>query len=275
MPELPEVETIVRDLQAAGLEGRRILRTQVLWPRSVADLTPRSFATRLRGLRVDAVQRRGKYIILLMSNGWSLLIHLRMSGRLMLDSQALDDPHARVLFHLSDGRVLRFHDPRKFGRVAWAEDVGSRLAHLGPEPLAASCTSASLFASMQKTSRSVKAVLLDQAVLAGVGNIYADEALFDAGIHPARPARDLTREESTRLLRSVKKVLRKGVKNLGTSLGHGRSNFQRPQGEEGRNREGLCAYGREGLPCIRCGSPIQKTVLAQRGTHFCPVCQSV
>lgn len=273
MPELPEVETIIRDLRMAGLEGLRIERARVLWERSLGGMSTRTFCRRVRGRTLSQVHRRGKFIVLHLDNGHALLIHLRMSGRLMLDSEPECDSHARVLFYLSDGRVLRFHNPRKFGRVYLVEQADEALNHLGPEPLERGLTPARLHRKLQKTRRPVKAVIMDQHVIAGVGNIYADEALFDSRLHPERPANSLTPEETGRLLKSLRKVLKKGIRNLGTSLGHGQTNFRSPRGEQGRNQEGLQAYGRAGLPCTVCGEHVQKIIVAQRGTHYCPRCQ--
>jgi formamidopyrimidine-DNA glycosylase len=268
MPELPEVETVVRDLVAAGLEGARITGVRIHWARTIATPSPARFQRALRGRVIQRLSRRGKFIVIHLSDGGALLVHLRMTGRLLLASPG---PHDRVVFALSDGRELRFADPRKFGRIWLADDPATVLASLGPEPLA--ITPADFRRRLADRTRALKPLLLDQSFLAGIGNIYADEALWAAQLHPLRKSDTLDAPQADRLLRAIRTVLRRGIRNLGTSLGHGKTNFRLPRGESGRNREHLRAYGQTGLPCPRCTTPIARILVAQRATHLCPACQ--
>ena len=274
MPELPEVETVVRDLRAATLAGTRITDARVCWTRSIAAPAPDRFPAVIRGLNILGLSRRGKFIRIELAHGYVLLVHLRMTGRLYLathDDLAPPPPHARVLLWLDDGRALVFSDPRKFGRLWLTTTPASVLGDLGPEPLAIS--SAAFTARLAARSRALKPLLLDQSFLAGIGNIYADEALWTARLHPLRRSDSLSPAAARTLLRAIQTVLRRGIRNLGTSLGSGKTNFRLPRGESGRNREHLRAYGQTGRPCPRCRHPIVRIVVAQRTTHICPACQ--
>lgn len=272
MPELPEVETVVRDLRAAGLAGKRIVRARVFWPKTIAAPAPARFARQIRGLTIQGLARRGKFVVLELSRDFTLLIHLRMSGHLViLRSGEPPRRHDRAVFKLDDGRELRFEDPRKFGRIWLVRDPAQVLGELGPEPLLIS--TAAFTASLAARSRRLKPLLLDQTFLAGVGNIYADEALWAARLHPRRRADSLTAAQAAELLRAIRAVLRRGIRNLGTTLGGGGTHFVLPRGERGRNQEQLNAYGQTGTPCPRCGTPIQRILVGQRATHLCPTCQ--
>jgi formamidopyrimidine-DNA glycosylase len=275
MPELPEVETVVRDLRAARLSGARIARADVQWPRSVAAPSPPDFCSLIADLEILALSRRGKFIAIALSGGQTLLVHLRMTGRLLLiypgDSPS-PAPHDRVVFHLRDGRRLCFRDPRKFGRLWLARNPAILLGKLGPEPLEIAL--AAFADRLAARSRRLKPLLLDQTFLAGLGNIYVDEALWAARLHPLRLSDSLSPAEARALLRAIRSALQRGIRNLGTSLGHGQTNFQLPQGQRGRNREHLRAYGQTGRPCPRCQTPIRRILVAQRSTHLCPACQS-
>ncbi len=274
MPELPEVETIARDLRAAGLPGRVFSCAQVSWPRAVAEPAVDEFCRRLAGRRIAGVGRRGKFLVIALCGGGELLLHLRMSGRLELcGPEAARLPHEHVVFRFRDGGELRFHDTRKFGRLYLTEDAGRILGRLGPEPLGASFTAASFFRALKAHRRRIKPLLLDQGFLAGLGNIYTDEALWEAGIHPGRPADTLSAPEAARLHRAIRRVLRRGLNNLGTSLGTGQANYYSVGGRRGRNADALRVFRRTGEPCPRCRSPIVRIVLGGRGTHFCPACQ--
>lgn len=274
MPELPEVETVVSDLRAAGLEGRVIRRVRLLWPRTVAPLTPRQFTVALREKRILTVTRRGKFIVCTLDSGQRFLTHLRMSGRLeLVPAAAPRDVHERVILGLDDGRDLRFHDPRKFGRMTVTPPAPDPLSALGPEPLDPALTPAEFAARLRATRRMLKSLLMDQTFLAGVGNIYADEALWRAKLHPRRCSATVTTAEARWLLESLRIVLRRGIRNLGTSLGDGHTNFASATRRKGRNKELLRVYQRTGQPCARCGTPIVRIVVGQRGTHFCPQCQ--
>jgi formamidopyrimidine-DNA glycosylase len=270
MPELPEVEYVARQLRAE-LIGRRIASVEVLWPRTVEGTAPEEFAARLVGRTVIDVDRRAKYLLLDLDDGQVLVIHRRMSGNLIFTAPSERDPYARVALALDDGRRLVFSDPRKFGRLALttrAEPPAS-FAALGPEPLAPDFTPEMLAARLAGRRRALKALLLDQSVIAGLGNIYADETLWRAQLHPLRPGASLTREEVAALHAAMQETLRLGIEHGGTTFGRHRDVFN----EAGRNVEHLDVYRRTGEPCRRCGTPIARTVVAQRGTHYCPQCQ--
>ncbi len=274
MPELPEVETIARDLRAAGLVGRVLACARVYWPRSVAEPEVEEFCRRLAGRRIAGVGRRGKFLVFALGGGGELLLHLRMSGRLELCRPgAARRPHEHVVLRFEDGGELRFHDTRKFGRLYLTEDAGRILGRIGPEPLEASFTAAWLIRALRPRRRRIKPLLLDQGFLAGLGNIYTDEALWEAGIHPGRRADTLSAAEAARLHRAIRRVLRRGLDNLGTSLGTGKANYYSVGGRRGRNADALRVFRRTGEPCPRCRTPIARILLGGRGTHFCPTCQ--
>lgn len=271
MPELPEVETIRRGLAPAATgrtitnirltpEGERLLRgVPVAW-----------FRDRLRGRRIEAVERRGKYLLFRLDDGAYFVAHLRMTGRFEVeDGNAPDGEFFRAAILLDDGRELRWRDVRRFGTWDVLPDLRPIEAKLGPEPLEATFTPADVSRALHGRRAPVKAVLLDQRRVAGLGNIYVDEALHEARLHPARPAGQLTEAEIVRLHAAVQAVLRRGLDNFGTTL----RDFVNAYGAEGRNREQLRVYGRAGAPCYGCGGTIERTVVAGRGTHLCPTCQ--
>ena len=274
MPELPEVETVVRDLKASGLVGLRVLQARVLWPRSLASPSPRRFVKDVQGLAIQAVSRRGKFIVVRLSRGFTLLVHLRMSGRLQLAAPSPPSgrrTHVRVQFRLNDGRELCFSDTRKFGRLWLLRNPDAVLGKLGPEPLQLPLA---IFPTLLSTrSRALKPLLLDQSVIAGIGNIYSDEALWLACLHPRRKSDSLSARETAVLHAAIRRVLHRGIRNLGTTLGAGKTHFVLPRGDSGRNQEQLAAYGRTGAPCLRCGTPIRRMIVGQRSTHLCPQCQ--
>lgn len=274
MPELPEVETVARDLRRSGLEGRTVARVTVHWPRTVAALTPGAFSRALTGRRIERLWRRAKYLVFELSGGLSLLVHLRMTGRFELAARGTEpDPHERLTVGLDDGRHLRFLDSRKFGRWILTDQPGRILDRLGPEPLARGFTRGVFAERLKAHRRQIKPLLLDQTFVAGVGNIYADEALWEARLHPRRQAAQLSRAEADRLHDALCMVLRRGIGNFGTSLGSGRANFYSVAGRRGRNQDGLKVFRRTGEPCPHCGEPIRRLTVAQRGTHICPRCQ--
>ena len=275
MPELPEVETVVRDLRAAGLPGCAIDRAHVHWPRTIEGMAPARFRAAVRGRRIEAVSRRAKFIVLTLSGGKTLLVHLRMTGRLLFaPAGAPRAVHEHVVLALDDGRELRFQDSRKFGRWTLLDDPAERLGALGPEPLSDAFTPAACARLLGAHARMLKPLLLDQRVIAGLGNIYVDEALWDARLHPCRSSRDLTRAEAVRLRTAIRRVLRRGVRAMGTTLGAGTTNFYSVAGRRGRNQDGLRVFRRAGEPCPRCATPIARLVVAQRSTHICPTCQT-
>ena len=271
MPELPEVETIRRQLEPV-LVGQTVERVDVQWHKS---LVYQGVGTApLVGHRVEAVARRGKMLIFTFDGDLSMLAHLRMTGQFRLEPPgAHPDPHDRVVIRLADGRQLHFHDTRKFGRFQLVADAQQHLAALGPEPLSKTFTPALLRQQLAGKRRRIKPLLLDQECVAGIGNIYADESLWLARIHPARPAETLTLPEITRLHRAIRVVLAKGVAAEGTTLGSGATNFYSVAGRRGRNADALQVFRRTGDPCPRCGQAITRLVIGQRGTHICPKCQ--
>ncbi len=272
MPELPEVETVVRDLRAARLVGRRIVKARVFWRKTIADPAPTGFAREIRGRTIQRLARRGKFIVAELSGARTLLVHLRMSGHLDVQpAKTRPRRHDRVVWTLDDGRQLHFADTRKFGRVWLVRNPAHVLGELGPEPLEIS--SAALAAGLAARARQLKPLLLDQTFLAGVGNIYSDEALWAARLHPQRRSDRLTAAQAADLRRAIQAALRKGIRNLGTTFGNGQTHFVLPRGERGRNQEQLNAYGQTGRPCPRCGTPIRRILVGQRSTHLCPRCQ--
>ena len=274
MPELPEVQTIVDALIDAGVEGRRIERARVYWPKTIATSKPPWFCRRIAIKRIEAVKRRGKLIVLQLSQGLFLFVHLRMTGRFGLGKPASHRmPHVHVILELDDERTLLYHDTRKFGRFYLTKDPEAITGGLGPDPLDESFTSGKMVRMLEDRRRQIKPLLLDQGFLAGLGNIYVDEALWASGIHPQRPASLLTSAEAKRLYRSVLDVLRQAIANNGTSLGNGLGNYAWLNQKRGRNSAALKVFRRSGEACLRCGYPIERIVVGQRGTHICRKCQ--
>ncbi len=273
MPELPEVETVRVQLEPV-LVGRRFDRVDIRDPRVTRPLEPQEVAAELEGETVQAVERRGKYLVVRFETGRVLLIHLRMTGTLRHTSDGAPehDPHLRVVVNLDDGSDVTYRDVRRFG--TWlllepGESVGYLDQRLGEEPLTRAFTPSSLAARLHRRRAPVKAALLDQRAAAGMGNIYADEALWRARIHPLRAAGDLEPEEIKRLHKSVREALKAGIARQGTTL----RDYRTPGGEPGRMQTALRVYGREGEPCYRCGAQIGKTRAGGRGTWYCPDCQ--
>jgi formamidopyrimidine-DNA glycosylase len=261
VPELPEVETVVRTLRPA-IVGRRILNAEFGQLRVLRGL-PAETAAALAGQRVEAIERHGKFIAIRLERG-HLVVHLGMTGKLLLDAEPTKWTHA--IFTLDRGTLL-FDDPRQFGRIEYGADLPARVAALGPEPLEVALVE---FARRLKERRSsIKAVLLNQAVVRGVGNIYADEALFRAGIHPNRVASGLGKERVARLYRAMREVLEEAIESRGSSV----SNYVDAEGRKGSFQLSHRVYQRTGEECVNCGAKIRRIVLAQRGTHFCPRCQ--
>jgi formamidopyrimidine-DNA glycosylase len=270
MPELPEVEYVARQLREA-LMGARIVRVEVFWPRAVSRITPEELAARLTGRRVLAVGRRAKYLVVTLDSGESLVIHRRMSGNLRLARADEAAPYTRVALTLGNGRRLLFTDPRKFGRVTVAapEELPALFRRLGPEPLDSDFTPDALAERLAGRRRAIKATLLDQTVVAGLGNIYADEALFRARIHPLRSAETLTHDEIVALHEGIQGALQTGIEHGGTTFGRHRGLYD----EAGDNLAHVEVYRRTGQPCPRCGTPIARIRIGQRSAHFCPQCQ--
>jgi formamidopyrimidine-DNA glycosylase len=276
MPELPEVQTVVNDLNRAGLVSRTITGAQVLWPRSIATPAAEIFCQQIAGQQITAIWRRAKYIVLDFSSGAHLLIHLRMSGRLHLVApDVARSKHEHVIIEFDIPQQLRLHDTRKFGRVYLVRAVAEVVGKLGPEPLAREFTAKLLTTALQTRHRQLKPLLLDQTFIAGLGNIYVDEALWDARLHPLRVAQTLSAAESQRLHRAIRKVLQRGINNLGTTLGTGKANFYSVGHRTGNNREQLQVFQRTAQPCPRCHTTITRLIVGQRSTHICPMCQQL
>lgn len=269
MPELPEVETTRRGL-APHLLGRTVVGLEVRQPRLRWPL-PAELRETLPGQRILDVERRAKYLLVHTEPG-SALLHLGMSGSLrVLPASTPAGAHDHVDWRLDSGHVLRFTDPRRFGSQLWQPrgQTHPLLAGLGPEPLSDAFDGDLLWARSRGRKAAVKLLLMDQAVVVGVGNIYASEALFAAGIHPKRPAGSISRERYARLADEVKRILAYAIRRGGTTL----RDFISPDGLPGYFEQELFAYGREGEPCRVCGTPIRAIVLGQRSTFFCPRCQ--
>jgi formamidopyrimidine-DNA glycosylase len=269
MPELPEVETIRRNL-APHVEGRTLLRLEILDPRWSRPLAPRELADAVEGRRVERLGRRGKYLIWELQDEAYLLVHLRMTGNLLIDP--VEPSHNRVWFELGDHR-LAFTDPRRFGtgELALGEDgLDAFLAgRLGVEPLDGGFTAEHLYALARSSRAPIKAFLLDQKRVAGVGNIYADEALFRARIHPLRPANRLTRAQCAALRDAVVASLEAGIAAKGATI----DDFRDPYGVSGTFQNEFLIHLREGEPCLNCERPVRKLRAAGRGTYVCERCQ--
>ncbi len=270
MPELPEVETIVNGLQGP-LIGRTFTGVRIGWENIIARPTVSEFQRRIRGRRILSIRRRGKYLIFDLSGGDSLIIHLKMTGQLLVKpADAPADKYGHTVFDLDDGTQLRFLDVRKFGRVYLVADENEVVGALGPEPLADDFTLSQFSALVRKRKGALKPLLLNQRFMAGIGNIYADEALFVAGLHPRHKADTLTDEEIERLYRAIRQVLRQALADEGTTFDGA---YRKADGREGRHQENLKVFRRKGQPCPRCGHPIERIVVGGRGTYLCTRCQ--
>lgn len=313
MPELPEVETTVRDLRP-HLIGRTIQRARVTWERTVAQPHAKQFTREIVGYKIIGINRRGKYLVFELEskqtidhrrrtaddgrnsresaaayqianqkhvpneragaqikNQKFLLVHLRMTGQFGFHAPRVKrDKHQHVHLLLDDGRELRFHDFRKFGRWWLVDKPEQVIGKLGPEPLEMS--KKEFLARLRARRGHIKPLLLNQTFVAGVGNIYADESLWYAKIHPLRDATTLTNKEASDLYNAIRRVFRKAIGVGGTSFD---ATYKRINGESGAFQEKLRVVGRAGEPCYRCGAPIVKTVVGQRGTYYCPSCQRI
>ena len=241
------------------------------WARTIHSPSPKEFAARIGGQTVERVRRRGKYILVGLERD-TLVIHLKMSGRLYIAKAGAEheaDRWVHVRFDLDNGAQLRFSDARKFGRVYLTDDAAGLLAHLGPEPLSDDFTLERFRDGLQGRKRAIKPLLLEQELVAGIGNIYADEALFRAGIHPSTGADRLRENDLERLRQTIRRALIAGIEHEGASINW----YRKADGQKGESQDYFYVYGRTGLPCRQCGTAINKMRLAQRGTHFCPECQ--
>lgn len=273
MPELPEAETIVRGLRPSII-GRTIRATDILHA-DVLRETSRDFTDKVKGRRIIEVGRRGKNVLLRLDAERLVAVNLGMTGRLLPTAEQKHDRlavgHPAVRFRLDDGEALVFDDTRRFGTVECLEtdEWQIRSARMGPEPLESSFTGAVLWAGLRTSRSPVRSWLLDQRKIAGIGNIYANEALFLAGVHPQRPAKSVSREEAGALHRGLRRVLRKAIEWGGTTL----RDYRTASGEEGRYARRLLVYGRDGEACSRCQSEVRRVVFGGRSAFFCPGCQ--
>lgn len=276
MPELPEVETIRRDLDSL-IVGRKIIDTEIILPKILRGGAPSRFNTRLKGRRFTGVGRRAKILILSLDSGECLLVHFKMSGRLVyVPGQTLRERHTHLKFILDNNHELRFIDTRQFGYVKLVEGGGlddvPEIRTLGPEPLESSFLESDFIKQVEdriKSRRSLKGLLIDQKFIAGIGNIYADEILHSARIHPERLLSSLTPAELTGLYVAIRSVLNQAIKMRGTTF----DRYVDAKGRPGKYFEELQVYGRADKDCFRCGTILRKERIASRGTTFCPGCQ--
>lgn len=274
MPELPEVETVRKGLVQL-VKGKTIENVEILWPRIIETPDILLFQVQLAGQTIEDISRRGKYLIFKLSAN-DLISHLRMEGKYeFFETDPIVDKHTHVIFHFTDGSQLQYRDVRKFGRMALVEKDQSPyykgIMQLGPEPLPEQFTLEAFTKGLRKSHKAIKPLLLDQKLVTGLGNIYVDEALWQAKIHPEQPANTLTEEETALLREAIIDVLKKAVEAGGTTI----RTYLNALGEAGKFQLSLNAYGQTGKPCPRCGTPIVKLKVAQRGTHICPSCQKL
>lgn len=274
MPELPEVETVARQVRPR-LVGRTIERVHVRWSRTLGGSAPRAFARAVEGARFTRVERRGKFIVFELARAGApagfLVGHLRMTGRMLVEPAPAAAPaYERVAFELDDGRRFSFLDVRKFGRLVHAARAEEVLGELGPEPLGAECSAEWFARSLRARARRVKPLLLDQAFVAGLGNIYVDESLHAARVHPLARSDRLPRERAHALWSAMRATLSAAIEREGSSFD---AFYRTPEGKPGSYQDAFRVYGRAGEPCPSCGGAIRRIVVGQRGTHYCPRCQ--
>lgn len=273
MPELPEVETIVADLRP-HLVGRTIVRCELAFPTIVRHPEPEAFIDAVTRMRIESLGRRGKYILIHLQGEVLLVVHLGMSGQLRLLSPDVPrEKHTHAIFFLDDGRELRYRDPRRFGRLlaGTAEELiaSKKMPRLGPEPIDPAFAADELYRALRRRRAPLKAVLLDQKAIAGVGNIYADESLHRAGLRPTRLANTVSKRSANRLHESLRESLVVAIANRGSSV----DTYRDAWGEVGGQQEQLLVYGRAGEPCLTCGRPLSSVRIAGRTTVFCRRCQ--
>lgn len=270
MPELPEVDRVRQGLEDLVL-GARVTALRLTWPKIIEKPGPQAFERIMPGLRLEAMGRRGKYLIFDWGD-WAWISHLRMEGKwLVLPSKQAVDKHTHLVLQLDDGRDLRYHDVRKFGRIRLfpKEELAAELdrLQLGPEPWELDADA--FYQQLQRRKQAIKLVLLDQHVVAGIGNIYADEILYRARLHPEQPAHTVSRIKANRLVHYAGEVIREAMTKGGTTI----RSYTDALGHSGGFQQTLNAYGRAGLACPRCQTPMKKIKVGQRGTTFCPRCQ--
>ncbi len=267
MPELPEVETIKNDLEPY-VAGRSIINVTLLWERTLQHPAKEEFERIIKGQKISGMDRRGKYLIFNLESGYKLVMHMRMSGSLMLGHNN-PPPHTRAIVHLDNDTEIYFNDPRKFGKMQLVKDCDCLLGKLGIEPLSDEFTVEAFAGLLNNRKTAIKGILLNQCLIAGIGNMYADEALFASKIHPERPANSLSKEEIKTLHKAIRDVLKLGIRNKGASV----TNYFRPDGETGSAHKQFKVAHCKDKPCPVCRTPLQRIRVHQRGTYFCPNCQ--
>lgn len=269
MPELPEVETVKNEL-LPHIIGRCVTGLTLLWEGIVKEPTAEEFRSRLIGQIITGIARRGKYLIISLSGGGSLIIHLKMTGSLIIGQDSSEVPkYTRAIIHLDNGVHVFFRDPRKFGVMRLVRDGDSIVSKLGPEPLEADFTPEVLAQRLLKRKAPMKALLCEQSLIAGIGSMYADEALFATGIHPLRSGDSLSQDEIERLYSAIRRILWAAIDNKGASV----NTYFRPDGTKGTAHFEFKVAHRGGEPCVNCGTPIERVVVRNRGSYFCPKCQ--
>lgn len=274
MPELPEVEQVRQGLRSQIL-GKKIKQVDIYWDRIIAEPSVKQFKEQLSGQTFHEIKRRGKFLLFILDN-YVLISHLRMEGKYQVVTRKVPlSKHTHVVFKLTDGSDLRYHDVRKFGRMSLVskdeETSHPSLRRLGPEPTQADLTLEWMTNFIKNRTKAIKAVLLDQHFVAGIGNIYADEILFRAQIHPATSCKNLTPQDLKTIRRYIIEVIAEAKRAGGTTV----RSYTNALGKSGHFQEQLQVYGRQGEPCVVCQTPIEKIKVTGRGTHFCPHCQGV
>lgn len=273
MPELPEVETVCRGLRQSVL-GREVVQVELRRP-DIRQPIPADLPERMQGARIERIERRAKYLLFSMSNGYVMIGHLGMSGRMMVKSRVPEtlEKHDHVLFHLNDGQVIIFNDPRRFGVISGCaqEELSSHvlLAGLGPEPFSDTFNGHYLYALCQNRRQPIKPLIMDQRVVVGIGNIYASEALYASKIFPERPANELSKKQLNKLVAEARMVLQSAIDSGGSTL----RSYVDSRGEAGYFQHRFLVYDKEGKPCVTCSAPIGRSVQAGRATFFCRICQ--
>ncbi len=272
MPELPEVETVRRALEKRII-GRKILAVESNFPKIVSTPSFKTFASQIKGSKIEAMFRRGKFLIFDLSGGLSMISHLRMTGHWLVTKNLPDSKFIHLKLKLSDGHTLAYSDIRKFGRIWLIERQDFALfkpfAKLGIEPLSKGFTMEAFSGRLAKYKNNIKQVLLNQQVVAGLGNIYVDEVLFSAGVRPSRKVPSLTKTEILKIFKAIRRILALAIKHGGTTV----ENFTTPEGGTGYFQNKLKIYGRKGQKCYNCKGTVSRIVIAGRGTHFCKSCQ--
>jgi formamidopyrimidine-DNA glycosylase len=275
VPELPEVESLRQSL-APYLIGRTISKASILWDRTVLPCTSKEFIDQVKNKSIVSLHRHGKYMTWMFKGGDGLVVHLRMTGQVLFSESPLVSPprHLRLQFNFNDGSLVYYCDQRKFGRIQYVNPAGwddhRGLSQLGPDAILGKWTPAKFAKIFQKTRRKIKTALLDQSLIAGVGNIYADESLYQAGIHPESISAEIPTQKFRSLLSALIKILNASILEQGTTF----SDYRNARGEKGGFFDKLIVYGHTGQPCPKCNNEFSKITVAQRGTHFCIHCQT-